>query len=123
MRTRICVLYFLVSLFSLELYANNSQLFKRYVTNTNCRNQCAPGIRYAVLKKFFDSATYIAPSKITNTTWAFLIDFKLHSSKKRGHLLNLKTGKVNSYVVAHGIKSDPNKDGYATHFSNVNICY
>jgi len=119
MKTYFKILTLLLLLVPVNNFANNTSLFKRYVPHSKCRYSCARGIRKSLLKKFFDSATYIAPQKLSQKSYAFIIDFKMHSSKKRGHLLNLKTGKVSSYIVAHGIKSDPNQDGYATDFSNI----
>lgn len=123
MSNTIIIFSFLLTVISADAFANNDQLFKRYVPNTQCRKQCAIGIRHKLLSDFFDTATYLEPEKLTETTWAFIIDFKMHSSRKRGHLLNLKTGQVSSYVVAHGINSDPDRDGYATKFSNISGSY
>lgn len=48
-----------------------------------------------------------------------VIDFSLHSSQRRFHVVDLRTGRVDSYHTAHGVKSDQDHDGIATEFSNV----
>jgi hypothetical protein len=59
------------------------------------------------------------PSKIRNKNVISIIDFKQHSSKERLYLIDMSTGHVERYVVAHGKNSDPDHDGYATTFSNT----
>src|SRR5262249_48094169 len=46
-----------------------------------------------------------------------------HSGKRRFYLLNMASGAVDQYVVAHGIGSDPNDTGYATRFSDKDGSY
>ena len=56
---------------------------------------------------------------ISNKNFLGLIDFKQHNSKERFYIIDLETGKVDKYLVAHGKNSDPDFDGYATLFSNA----
>lgn len=62
-------------------------------------------------------------SKFSNQKALTIIDFSLHSSKKRFHLMNTETGEVWSTYTAHGSGSDPGtyeeSSGYAETFSNV----
>lgn len=46
-------------------------------------------------------------------------DMSLFSGKDRYWLVDLMTGEVEAHKVAHGDGSDPDHDGYATMFSNV----
>ena len=45
---------------------------------------------------------------------AGIADFGLHSAVPRFHFANLEDGTVSSYLVAHGIGSDPEHDGWLT---------
>jgi hypothetical protein len=45
-------------------------------------------------------------------------DFGLRSSEPRFHFANLEAGTVTSYLVAHGLGSDPEHDGWLHWFSN-----
>lgn len=58
-------------------------------------------------------------SGFTNDDHMVVIDYRQHSSKKRFYLIDLRTGRVERHVVAHGSGSDPDNDGYATKFSNT----
>lgn len=58
-------------------------------------------------------------SQFSNQDWIVIVDFTKYSAERRFHLVNMKTGEVSSYRVAHGIGSDPNMTGYAKKFSNV----
>lgn len=58
--------------------------------------------------------------RISNSRYLTIIDMKMHSSKKRFYLFDLATGKVERNNTSHGEGSDPDKDGNATQFSNVN---
>ena len=55
---------------------------------------------------------------IKNKSVLGIVDFKQHSSKERFYIVNIETGQVEKYLVAHGKNSDPDFDGYATIFSN-----
>jgi hypothetical protein len=48
-----------------------------------------------------------------------LADFSQPSSARRFHLVNLQTGAVTSYLVAHGLGSDPQHTGWLQSFSNT----
>ncbi|WP_413585194.1 murein L,D-transpeptidase catalytic domain family protein [Bdellovibrio sp. HCB274] len=56
---------------------------------------------------------------IKNSDYLSVLDFSLSSTKKRFHIINMKSGEVWSIHVAHGKGSDPDHDGYANTFSNV----
>jgi len=47
-----------------------------------------------------------------------VVDFSLPSSEPRFHLVDLMSGKVDSYRVAHGRGSDPDHSGFVERFSN-----
>lgn len=47
-----------------------------------------------------------------------IVDFSKPSSDPRFHVVNLASGNVDSYRVAHGRGSDPNHSGWLEHFSN-----
>jgi len=49
---------------------------------------------------------------------AGIADFGAHSSLPRFHFANLEAGTVTSYLVAHGLGSDPEHDGWLHLFSN-----
>jgi hypothetical protein len=48
-----------------------------------------------------------------------IADFGLRSSEPRLHFVKFLTGVVDSYLVAHGMGSDPEHDGWLNWFSNV----
>ena len=55
---------------------------------------------------------------ITNKNFLGIIDFKQHNSKERFYIVDMISGKVDQYLVAHGKNSDPHFTGFATQFSN-----
>lgn len=57
--------------------------------------------------------------KIKNPRLMGVIDFKQHSSKERFYIIDMESGRVETYITAHGRNSDPDHDGYATKFSNT----
>lgn len=57
--------------------------------------------------------------KITNQRVMSVIDYKQHNSKERFYIIDMESGRVETYLTAHGKNSDPNFDGYATKFSNT----
>jgi len=57
--------------------------------------------------------------KIKNPRFMGVIDFKQHSSKERFYIIDMESGRVETYLTSHGKNSDPDHDGYATKFSNV----
>lgn len=58
-------------------------------------------------------------SKIKNKEVIGIIDFSQHNSSERFYLIDMVSGSVDRYLVAHGKNSDKNNDGYATTFSNI----
>lgn len=56
--------------------------------------------------------------KIKNPRYVSIVNYGLKSNKKRFVLFDLKEGKVETYLTAHGRGSDPKNTGYATEFSN-----
>ncbi|MBC7714238.1 MAG: murein L,D-transpeptidase catalytic domain family protein [Rhizobacter sp.] len=57
--------------------------------------------------------------KIQNKRVMGIIDFKKHNSKRRFYIIDMESGRVESYLTAHGKNSDPKHTGYATKFSNT----
>ena len=57
--------------------------------------------------------------KITNQRVMGIIDYKQHNSKKRFYIIDMESGRVETYLTAHGKNSDRDFDGYATQFSNT----
>lgn len=57
-------------------------------------------------------------SQFRNQNYIAMIDFRQHSGRKRLYVMNLSSGEVVPYMVAHGKNSDSNNDGLATQFSN-----
>ncbi|MES2119770.1 MAG: murein L,D-transpeptidase catalytic domain family protein [Pseudomonadota bacterium] len=47
-----------------------------------------------------------------------IVDFSKPSAEPRFHLVDLASGQVESFRVAHGRGSDPNHDGFVERFSN-----
>ncbi len=58
-------------------------------------------------------------SKFPNQGYLTVVDFTLHSGKRRMYIIGLDSGNVETHCVAHGSNSDPDNDGYATKFSNT----
>lgn len=56
--------------------------------------------------------------KINNPRFLSIIDFSKHSQQRRFFLINMFTGAVETFKVAHGQGSDSNHDGWAERFSN-----
>ena len=57
--------------------------------------------------------------EISNQRVMGVIDYKQHNSKERFYVIDMESGRVETYLTAHGKNSDPDFDGYATKFSNV----
>lgn len=57
--------------------------------------------------------------RIKNQDYVTVIDFSKRSSKRRMFLINMKSGEVIAYHVAHGKGSDSDNNGYANKFSNT----
>lgn len=64
---------------------------------------------------FFQNNAQIIKNKDVLT----IIDFKAHNSKERLFLIDMRTGDVDTFLVAHGKNSDKNYDGFADSFSNA----
>ncbi|AKM11947.1 twin-arginine translocation pathway signal [Croceicoccus naphthovorans] len=60
-----------------------------------------------------------AGSALWHKDMAAIADFGVHSANPRFHFANLETGTVRSFLVAHGMGSDPEHDGFLNTFSNV----
>ena len=76
----------------------------------------SPGIGPKMVKMASD--WFFHPA-ITNKDYLVLVDFDYHEANPRMWVVDRHTGKSDVYKVAHGSKSDPDKDGKATEFSNV----
>lgn len=59
-------------------------------------------------------------NKIPNKNYLTVFDASSISAQPRFFLINLNTGAVETFLVAHGKGSDQDHDGYAESFSNVN---
>ncbi len=57
--------------------------------------------------------------KIRNFDRIGVADFGTHASKPRLHVYDLQSGKVQSFLVAHGKGSDPAHTGWLKTFSNA----
>lgn len=56
--------------------------------------------------------------KISNRDYITVIDFTQSSANKRMYVVNMHSGAVTRYLVAHGNGSDPSHTGFAKKFSN-----
>ena len=56
--------------------------------------------------------------RFKNQAYIAICDFAKHSRLKRFYVVDMQTGAVKAYAVAHGRGSDLNDDGIATRFSN-----
>ncbi len=74
-----------------------------------------PKTRLAAALKYYDANL----STIDNKEFIGVIDFSQHSSNERFYVINIATGNVETFQVAHGKGSDPDYDGFATIFSNT----
>ena len=59
-----------------------------------------------------------AGSKLWRKDIVGIADYARPSSLPRLHFVNMDSGKVRSFLVAHGKGSDPEHDGWLKHFSN-----
>jgi hypothetical protein len=55
---------------------------------------------------------------IGNPRYLSVIDYTRHANEKRFFIVDMKTGAVETFLVAHGRGSDPDHTGYAGFFSN-----
>lgn len=58
-------------------------------------------------------------NKISNKNYLTVIDFTQGSNNKRMYVVDMKSGVVTRYLVAHGKGSDPSHTGMAKKFSNI----
>jgi L,D-transpeptidase catalytic domain len=58
-------------------------------------------------------------SRITNRELLAIVDFSKPSRDPRFYLVNLRTGRSTSFLVAHGKGSDPSHSGWVQSFSNL----
>lgn len=56
---------------------------------------------------------------ISNHDTVVLVDYSLHSAKRRLYIANLKTQSVQPLHVSHGRGSDPDHDGLLNRFNNT----
>jgi len=56
---------------------------------------------------------------VNNKNYISVVDFTQNSNNKRLYVIDMKSGAVVRYLVAHGKGSDPAHTGYAKKFSNV----
>ena len=55
--------------------------------------------------------------------WMGVVDFNIASGDPRFHVVDLRSGEVESFRVAHGSGSDPRHCGHLERFSNEFGCY
>ncbi len=58
-------------------------------------------------------------SKLWRRDKVGIVDFGQPSHEPRLHIVDMLSGSVRSYLVAHGRGSDPEHDGYLNDFSNI----
>ena len=73
------------------------------------------------LKTALKAAEYHDEDRLNRITWMKVVDFSQHSIKKRGYLINLKTGVVQAMRVSHG--SNSGGTSYANKFSNIDASH
>ena len=56
--------------------------------------------------------------KIAARDWIGIVDFNKASNEERFHVVDLRSGEVESFRVAHGSGSDPDHSGFLERFSN-----
>lgn len=56
--------------------------------------------------------------QIANRDVVGVVNFGLHSSQPRFQLVNLESGRIDCFLVAHGHGSDPEQTGWLKRFSN-----
>ena len=97
--------------------ANSKKVFE----NTNNEDTSYLDPDHEIAKTLLTKAVDFYKShakQIRNKSTLGIIDFSQHNSKERFYLVDMVSGKVDRYLVAHGKNSDKNYDGYATAFSN-----
>ncbi len=76
------------------------------------------GLRAQILDQAV-AAYRMARPRIGNTRYVAIIDYGIHSSKPRLFLVDTERGTQEALLVSHGRGSDPDHDGWADRFSNV----
>jgi hypothetical protein len=76
------------------------------------------GLRAETLEKA-RNAYLAAGDRVGNTRIVAIIDYGMHSSKPRLFLIDTEHGTQEALLVSHGRGSDPDHDGWADRFSNV----
>lgn len=78
----------------------------------------AAGVRAEAVEKALAALARHA-GEIRKPRYLTLIDLAAHSSLKRMFVFDLRTGRTQALLVAHGRGSDPDHDGFADRFSNA----
>lgn len=111
----ISVLLVVVFSFSCHSAEEHSPLKSHRVENSKDKIQNSTFNPFDKLQAF----KQIIKKKNLNIQYVFVVDYSLHSGKKRMYLVDILKHKiVRKMMVAHGAKSET-KIGYATDFSNV----
>jgi hypothetical protein len=82
----------------------------------------APANLTAYERRLFEAATRERDrlsAHIWRTDLVGIADFGVPSWKPRLHFVNLESGKIRSFLTAHGKGSDPEHDGWLKNFSGV----
>ncbi|ASK87092.1 murein L,D-transpeptidase catalytic domain family protein [Sphingorhabdus sp. SMR4y] len=58
-------------------------------------------------------------SSLLHTDRIGIADYSLHSAKARFHIVDMASGNIQSFLVAHGKGSDPRHTGWLQEFSNI----
>ncbi|ATW04359.1 murein L,D-transpeptidase catalytic domain family protein [Sphingorhabdus sp. YGSMI21] len=58
-------------------------------------------------------------SSLLQTDRIGIADYSLHSAKERFHIVDMASGNIQSFLVAHGKGSDPRHTGWLQEFSNI----
>lgn len=78
--------------------------------------------KWGLSEKLYIKATkyfLVNSNMIANRNFLTIVNFSMKDTEKRMFIINLITGTVERRLVSNAAKSDPNKDGYPTEFSNV----
>ena len=70
--------------------------------------------------QYLGGAVSRSADTIENDNYIVIFDLNLHSSLKRLHVIDVRSGEINSYEASHGLGSDcgTSRPGYACRFSN-----
>jgi len=58
-------------------------------------------------------------NNIENINYLTVVDFTQYANNKRFYLIDMRSGQVEQFLVAHGSGSDPSHTGFANFFSNL----